>query len=480
MSKKKNNQIEIVYRNLTDLLPSARNSRLHSEEQVDQIAKSIEEFGFIKPVLVDANDELIAGHGSVRAAKKLGMTQVPVVVLGHLSDTQKRALLIADNKIPMNAAWDMHMLQIEMSELRDLGVDMSLLAFGDNEIAEIFGEQNAGGKTEDDANHEVIKGEPTSKQGDLWLLGEHRLLCGSATVPADIKRLMAGDTAAMVFTDPPYGISYDTEDFLVIEGDDLRRDELCKELLVPAFKLAAKYSRDNAAFYIWHGTQTREDFAHAIKVSGLQELQYLIWAKPGMVLGNQDYRNTYEPCFYAAKAGEKPRFFGGRDEPNVWRINFSDQTELATTIGRGILLLDGNGSKIFVKPTEPKSAKLRSVRLSGEQTLILYCEDRHGTLWNVGKDSGKYVHPTQKPVELAFRAINNSSAPNEIVLDPFLGSGSTLIAAEKTKRRCYGTDLDPRYVDTIIQRWQMFTDRPAILDGSKKTFDQIVLERGRQ
>jgi DNA modification methylase len=474
------NQIKITLRNVTELLPSARNSRVHSDEQVEQIVKSIEEFGFIKPIYIDAQDEIIAGHGSVKAAKKLGMKQVPVVVLKHLTETQKRALLIADNKIPMNAAWDVHMLQIELKELKAEGFDMELLAFSDGELSDIFGEDSAGGNTADDHTPGVVKGKPTSKLQDVWLMGEHRVMCGSCTVAADFKKLMNGDLASLVFTDPPYGISYESEEFDEIEGDDLRRDNLCKDLLIPALKLSAKYARDNAAFYIWHGHQTREDFAHALKIAGLQELQYLIWAKPGMVLGNQDYRNTYEPCFYAAKAGEKPRFLGGRDEPNVWRVTFSDDREQATTLGKGILISDGDGGKLFIKGAEPKAGKLRNVRLAVKQSFVLYSEERNGTLWQVSKDAGRYVHPTQKPVELALRAITNSSTQSELVLDPFLGSGSTLIAAEKLKRRCYGTDLDPRYVDVIVQRWQEFSGRPATLEGTKKTFDQIASERRRK
>ena len=208
---KKDHKIQISHRKVADLLPSAKNARLHSDAQLEQVAKSIREFGFVSAILVDGENNIIAGHGRVLAARKLGMKDIPCIDVSHLTETQRQALAIADNKIPLNAAWDMHMLQIELQDLQQKGFDLDLLAFSGDELSEIFGEETAAGQTADDAAA-VVKGPPVSKPGDLWILGEHRLLCGSATEPAHVKRLMDGELAACVFTDPPYGISYNSAD----------------------------------------------------------------------------------------------------------------------------------------------------------------------------------------------------------------------------------------------------------------------------
>jgi len=471
-------KVEITYKKTSDLIQSARNARVHSDEQVEQIARSLKEFGFINPVLLEPNDTIVAGHGRILAAKKVGIKEVPCIVLGFLDETQRKAFALADNKIPLNAAWDMNMLQMELQELQVSGFDMEVLAFSADELSDIFNETAGGGDSADDTHPPVVKGKAVSKIGDIWCLGEHRVMCGSATNPEQVKKLMDGEQASLVFTDPPYGISFESEHHDVIEGDDLRGENLCRDLLIPAFKEMVKSVRENSAFYIWHGVQTREDFVHAIKMAGLREIQYLIWQKPGMVMGGLDYRNIYEPCFYAARVGEAPRFFGGRDEPNVWSVTLKGEKELATTMGNGLLLIDENhGGKIYIKAKETKNKKVRTLRVGAGQSVVVYNEDRHGTLWEVAKDTVKTVHPTQKPVELAMRAINNSSQPGEIVLDLFLGSGMTLIGAEKLKRRCFGMDLDPAYVDVVVQRYQSFTGKEAKLQGSGSSFTKVMEER---
>lgn len=473
------NKVEIVYKKVAQLTAYAKNSRTHSDEQIAQLCKSIKEFGFVNPVLIDSNGVLIAGHGRVLAAKKLNIEDVPCIQLGNLTDTQRKALTIADNKIPMNAAWDMHMLKIELEDLQASGLDMELLAFTGNELSEIFAEgMESGGSSDDTVESPKERGEAISKLGDLWILGEHRLLCGSATDEKDFARLMDGSLASLVFTDPPYGVTYEGTNHDVIKNDELRGDDLCKALLVPAFKNLSNNVRDDAAFYIWHASSTRNDFTFAMQVASIVEKQYIMWIKPSFVMGHADYHHATEPCFYASKNGVAPKFYADRTQDTAWRVTFSDDKETATTVGGGLLLMDGEGSKLYIKTKVPKAAKVRNIRVSKGKALVLFTESSNTTAWEVGKDSTEYVHPTQKPIELALRGISNSSQPNEIVIDCFLGSGSgsTLIAAEKLGRRCFGMDLDPIYVDTIIHRWEAATGKQAKLNG--RTFTDIALERG--
>ncbi len=469
-------EIKIERRKVSELIPSVRNSRTHSEDQVKQIAASIKEFGFLNPVLIDSENNLIAGHGRVLAAENLRLKTVPAIVVVHLDETQRRALAIADNKIPLNAGWDTNILKLEIDELMKAGADVQLVAFSGDELAELFGLEPTKGKTADD--YEPPEYPIVSKLGDLWELGDHRLLCGSATNSTDVKSLMDGQRASMLFTDPPYGISWQSEHHSEIEGDSLRGDSLVKNLLVPALKEVLKHCDQEAGCYIWHGVQTREDFSESLKMSGLKELAYIIWAKPNIVLGGNHYRNSYEPCFYAARDGVKPKFYGGLDEPNIWRVQVNGELSQTAVLGRGLVVLNGSGGKLYIKGKEPKAEKIRSVRISENRPLYVLGEDPAGSIWEISKDTTKYVHPTQKPVELSLRAIQNSSLPGEIVLDPFLGSGSTLIGAEKLKRKCYGMDIDPKYVDTIIRRWQDFTGKDGILFNSNgRTYESVRQER---
>lgn len=267
----------------------------------------------------------------------------------------------------------------------------------------------------------------------------------------------------MVFTDPPYGVSYKARggDFEVIEGDDKRDDELYGKLLLPAFKHLAAHAASSAAFYVWHASSTREDFAQALKAAGLVERQYLIWAKIGPVLGHSDYRWQHEPCFYASRDGVKPTFYGDRTHSTVWRAALRTGKDLVYAVSQGLLLLDGAGGTMFVKASPPAGKKVRKIRLAPAQVAHLETGGAPGTVWEVGRDGGDYQHPTQKPVELAVRAIENSSKPGEVVVDAFLGSGTTLLGAELRGRRCYGLELDPQYVDVIVRRWEQATGRKA-------------------
>jgi DNA modification methylase len=286
-------------------------------------------------------------------------------------------------------------------------------------------------------------------------------MCGDSTSRDDVRRLMGHERADLVFTDPPYSVSYDARsgDFAVIEGDHKRDDELY-ELVTGALKQAVAFSRDAAAFYIWHASSTRREFEDALRAAGLTERQYLIWAKNAIVLGHADYHWAHEPCFYAAKTGQKPAWHGDRAQPTIWRASLKKRAGVATTLGQGLVLRDGLGGELAIVPELAKGKKVRSVRLEEGRPLVIETESEAADIWEVGRDHD-YVHPTQKPCELARRALVNSTKPGQIVLDLFGGSGSTLMAAEGTGRRARLMELDPKYVDAIVKRWEEATGRKA-------------------
>lgn len=288
--------------------------------------------------------------------------------------------------------------------------------------------------------------------GQVWQLGEHRLACGDATESAMIKRLMNGDQAHMIFTDPPYGVSYQGGGFSVIEGDR-KRDDALIELITNAMKRAVEHSTVAAAFYIWHTSNNRSEFSFGLRAAGLVERQLLIWAKPRAVLGHMDYHQAHEPCFYANKAGEKIAFYGDRTQPTVWHAAFAQRKTISTVLGQALVLRDGQGNTLCLLPRLPKAKKARAVMLRAGERILIDVNPKASDLWEVGPDQEQIVHPTQKPIELARRAIENSSRTGQIVLDQFGGSGSTLIAAEHTGRRARICDMDPIYVATMLQRY---------------------------
>jgi DNA modification methylase len=353
---------------------------------------------------------------------------------------------------------------------------MPLLGFSDKAIADYLP------KPEDPVDPNAIVDPPKKpivRVGDIWNLGEHRIMCGDSTSKETWSALMAGQQAAMVFTDPPYGVSYESDGnkFEVIKGDAKRRDDLY-QMLVRSIGLMTSHTRKRGAVYIWHASSTRNDYAQAITAAGLVEKQYLIWAKPSMVLGRADYQWAHEPCFYCAHEGESPEFYGDRTGTTVWRIEPVRTAQAAALLGSGIIVLDGEGSTLFLQAKAPKTKKAREIRLTKQSpTLMISDPTGNGTVWEVSRDSSGYIHPTQKPVELATRAIENSSKPGEIVIDGFSGSGTTLIGCEMTGRRARVIDLDPRYVQAAIERWQDYAQAEATLEGDGRTYGQITKER---
>ena len=392
-----------------DLIPYARNSRTHSEEQVTQIASSIREFGFTNPVIIDKQNNIIAGHGRLLAAQKLGIKEVPCVVVTGWTEAQKKAYIIADNKLALNAGWDEKMLSLEFDELQDLGFDLSLTGFSGDEILALKPLEEVVGLTDEDDVPEAPE-VPKTVLGDIWLLGDHRLMCGDSTSIDAVDKLMDGKKADMWLTDPPYNVAYEgkTKDALKIKNDSMSNDSF-RQFLTDSYIAADSVMKAGAVFYIWHADSEGYNFRGAAKDAGWTVRQCLIWKKSVLVMGRQDYHWKHEPCLYGWKDGAG----------HLWAADRKQTTVLE-----------------FDKPSR-----------NGE-------------------------HPTMKPVELFQYQMLNNTKGQDIVLDSFGGSGTTCIAAEKNGRYAYMMELDEKYCDVIIKRWQDFTGKKATHAETGKTFEE--------
>ncbi|WP_243041041.1 site-specific DNA-methyltransferase [Dyella sedimenti] len=398
------------------LLPYVRNARQHSDEQIAQIAASIAEFGFVNPILTGADGVLVAGHGRLAAARKLGLPTVPVVVLDHLTPTQRRALVLADNRLAELATWDDALLRIELEALQDDGFDLDLTGFDADALAELLADEEPQieGRTEDDAIPEMPE-ESVSKPGDVWRLGPHRLVCGDATTTEAYARLFPdGERADMVFTDPPYNVNYanSAKDKLRGKHRPILNDALGEgfyDFLFDALALIMAHTR--GAIYVAMSSSELDTLQAAFRAAGGHWSTFIIWAKNTFTLGRADYQRQYEPILYGWPQGAQRHWCGGRDQGDVWSIKRPQRNDL---------------------------------------------------------------HPTMKPVELVERAIRNSSRPGDVVLDPFGGSGTTLIAAEKAGRVARLIELDPKYADVIVRRWQDWTGQQATREADGLAFDQAA------
>jgi DNA modification methylase len=320
-------------------------------------------------------------------------------------------------------------------------------------------------------------------RGDLWLLGRHRLLCGDATDSGDVRRLMGGALADMVFTDPPYGVGYtggDKKEWAMLMSDDMSGDSLMAKLLLPAFRNMAESATGSAAFYVWHASSTRRDFEDAIAAAGLVEKQCIVWVKNSFQLGHADYQWAHEPCFYCEKAGQTAAFYGDRTNQTVWRASLAkkDGTEMA--LANGMAISDGHGNKIYVSAKPPGTRKTRFARLREGEHVLLSQGGKGGDAWEVSREAG-IEHPTQKPVGLAATAIENSSEPGGSVLDLFGGSGTTLIAAEQAGRTAYLMELDPKYVDVAVRRFSRVAGAhmaKCVRGAAELSYSDVFAERG--
>ena len=464
-----------------DIVGNPRNPNTHPEAQVELLAKIISSTGWRQNITISRRSGFVVkGHGRLAAAKLAGLSQCPVEYQDYSSEAEEWADLTADNRLAELAEIDDVKLADLLSELTQEDFPMELTGYTDEDLESIL-DSIAGTDPEENTGVDTPVEQPLPpmvKPGDLWIFGGHRLLCGDATSEAAVERLMDGETAHMVHTDPPYGVSYETQSgaFGMIRNDDKTHDDLYAGLLLPAFRLYRKHTVEDAALYIWHASSTRRDFEDAMTAAGLMENQYIIWVKNGIALGHADYQWAHEPCFYASRAGVKPRFFGDRAQHTVWRATTREDGCAATTIGPGIVLTDGDGGTLCITDRPTKGKRLRYVRMGPGETLDLMQEDRGSTVWEVARETGT-LHPTQKPVELARRAIENSSQPGEIVLDFFGGSGSTLLAADQTGRRCFTMELDPTYCDVILSRYVEQTHdcgAVCIRDGEELRYTDLV------
>ena len=396
------------------LIPYARNPRTHSDAQVAQIAASIASFGFNNPILVDTQSGIIAGHGRLLAARKLQLREVPVIVLDHLSEAQKRGYILADNKLAQNAGWDEELLRCELAALEAEDFNLDLIGFDDEELARLLADQEVQGLADEDAIPEVPE-RPVSAAGDLWLLGNHKLLVGDATRREDVDRLMAGDRADLIFTDPPYNVDYEgyTDDRLTIPGDRLTAEEFQKFLLTVCqhYRQIAKLG---ASLYMCHASSWQREFQDALEQAGFQVRCQIIWAKNTFAWGFGRYKFQHEPLFYAHVAGQKDPWYGDKSQ---------------------------------------------------------------STLWPENKPAANRIHPTAKPVELIERALINSSKRGDLVVDLFGGSGSTLIACERRGRKARLMEIDPKYADCIVRRWQDYTGKRAVLESDGRSLDDLARER---
>jgi DNA modification methylase len=410
---------KVERRSISSIIPYARNSRTHSDEQVAQIAASINEWGFTNPILIDIDGEIIAGHGRLLAAQKLGLKEVPCITAVGWSDAQKKAYVIADNKLALNAGWDNDMLSIEFGELKDLDFNLDLIGFDSDELANILKEPETEGLTDEDAVPEAPE-VPVTVEGDVWVMGKHRLICGDSTAIDTVEKVMP-ETANMVFTDPPYlmdfsgGIHADGSKSFNASHGKIKNDKMSKEEgdnFLDEINSIIKLKVDGAFYITFYRLGIDQYYASFNRV-GLKCRSLIIWDKGNHTLSNSDYMSMYEPMFYGWVNNHK--FYGGKNGMDIWRIKRTAKNDL---------------------------------------------------------------HPTMKPVELCEKAIEDGSQMNGIVLDLFGGSGSTLIACEKKNRICRMMELDPKYCDVIVKRWQEFTGKSAVHEQSEQTFAEMQESRG--
>lgn len=406
---------KVERRAVAELVPYARNARTHSAEQVDQIAASIREWGWTTPVLIDETGGIIAGHGRVLAAQKLGIKDVPAMTATGWTEAQKKAYVLADNKLALNAGWDNDLLKVELSELSGLDFDLPLIGFSDDELANLLNDPTAGLTDPDEVPEPPVN--PVTIEGDVWVLGNHRIICGDSTSADVVAKVLGPVKPHLMVTDPPYGVEYDAN----------WRNEADRANGKPyGARAVGKVENDDRAdwreayalfpgdvCYIWHASTKSHEFANSIVDCGFDIRALIIWAKQQFAIGRGNYHHQHEPCWYAVrkKSGATAHWNGDRKQSTLWQID---------------------------KPQKSETG-----------------------------------HSTQKPVECMKRPIENNSSPGQAVYEPFSGSGTTIIAGEMTGRHVYAIELSPAYVDVAVKRWQDFTGKAATLDGDGRSFEDI-------
>ncbi len=422
---------KVEKRPLVELRAYDRNSRTHSPEQVAQLVAAIREWGWTVPVLIDETGEIIAGHGRVLAARKLGLDEVPCMVARGWSEAQKRAYVIADNRLAENAGWDDALLAEEMRAIAKAGFDAALVGFNEDELADLLNAPS-GGLTDPDEAPPLPK-EPLARPGDLWLLGNHRLLCGSSTKKADVFRLLGDLRPNLMVTDPPYGVDYDPSWRKRFGGDSVATGKVKNDDRADWREAWELFPGDVA--YVWHGALHNVAVAESLRAAGFQVRSQIVWVKTRAPISRGHYHWQHEPAFYAERDGAAPE-----DGFSV------DHDSLAYLVRAG------------------RSAGWRGGR---KQTTVWFIE-------HLKNDTG---HGTQKPVECMRRPILNNSSPGQVIYEPFCGSGTTIIAGEMENWPVCGMELDPAYVEVIVKRWQDFTGGSGVLEGDGRTFTEVAAER---
>ena len=411
MAMKTTSQMKMVP--IDKLVPYINNARTHSPEQITKLRASLREFGFINPVIIDKNYGVIAGHGRLEAAKAEGFDQVPCVLVDHLTEAQKKAYILADNRMAMDAGWDEELLRIEIEALQAEAFDVGLTGFDEKELADLFADDTD--VKEDDFNEdEALEKEPFVEPGDLWLIGRHRLLCGDSTKADDVARLMDGKKANMCVTDPPYNCAYQGGTGMTIMNDKWSDAQKFYHFLLDAFKNIYDHLADGGAFYCFHSDAEKVNFFNATVDAGFHYSTTCIWVKNSLVLGRMDYQMRHEPVIYAFKDTAKHKFYGDRKQTTVWE---------------------------FDRPTKSK------------------------------------LHPTSKTIPLIAYPIRMSSQENGIVLDLFGGSGSTLMAADQLNRTAFLMELDPKYASAIVRRYvasKQGTEGIKVIRGGKELLCEEV------
>lgn len=402
---------QIAHRPVDALIPYARNARTHSDAQVALIAGSIREFGFNNPVLVDGDNGIIAGHGRVLAAQRLGLTTVPTIRLFHLSAAQKQAYILADNKLAEQAGWDRELLALELQALGDLDFDLTLTGFDLAEIDALLADQTTGLTDPDDVPEPPAN--PVTVEGDVWLLGRHRLICGDSTKVEVVNRLLGDVRPHLMVSDPPFGVSYDPAWRNAAGMSQTKRTgKVLNDHRADWREAWALFPGDVA--YVWHGALHAGTVADSLTASGFEIRSQIIWAKDRLVLSRGHYHWQHEPCWYAVRG--KGHWSGDRKQTTLWQITSRDQ-------------------------------------------------------------DAETVHGTQKPVECMKRPMENNSSPGQAIYEPFSGSGTTIIAGEMTGRHVHAVELNPAYGDVAILRWQAFTGETATLEGDGRRFAEMREER---
>ena len=398
------------------LVPYVNNARTHSAEQIIKLRSSLREFGFVNPIIVDREFNVIAGHGRLMAAKEEGISEVPCVFVDYLTESQKKAYILADNRMAMDAGWDEELLKIEMEELQNLGYDLGYTGFDEKELADLFGIDDKDVKDDDFDLTAALEKASFVERGDVWFVGKHKLMCGNATSSEDVSKLMEDKKANLILTDPPYNVAFKSSDGLTIQNDSMKNTEFY-EFLFSSFKNMAEHLENGGAAYIFHADTEGLNFRKAFIDAGFHLAGCCIWVKDSLVLGRSDYQWQHEPVLYGfIQNGKHP-----------W-----------------------------------------------------YSDRKQTTIWNFNKPKKNSNHPTSKPLDLLAYPINNSTQANAIVIDTFGGSGSTLMACEQMNRICYTMELDEKYASVILRRYVEDTNDSenvyVIRNGENILYKDLVKE----